>query len=223
MMNSEKDVISREEWEKNLGDVRIRKKDMNELVMNFLVTKGFVLTAEIFHKESGTEPEIDLATMSTRAALIQAIYCGKLEKAVQILNSSYSEVVSAHPELLFSLQQQKLIELIRRGSIEEALQFCREYVAPLCLENPNLRERLERTISLLGYKDPSSCYLAELLDRSQVLKTANEVNQAILSSQGNEKDPKLSSLLKRLLSVQNELDKLFAYPYVDLSSGILKH
>jgi len=48
-------VITREEWEKKLNNVKIRKEDMNKLVMNFLVTEGFVDAAEKFRKESGTE------------------------------------------------------------------------------------------------------------------------------------------------------------------------
>jgi hypothetical protein len=48
-------VITKEEWEKKLNDVKIRKEDMNKLVMNFLVTEGYVDAAEKFRMESGTE------------------------------------------------------------------------------------------------------------------------------------------------------------------------
>jgi len=50
-----KKLITREEWEKKLSDVKIRKEDMNKLVMNFLVTEGYVEAAEKFRMESGTE------------------------------------------------------------------------------------------------------------------------------------------------------------------------
>lgn len=50
-----KKVITREEWEKKLSDVKIAKEDMNRLVMNFLVTEGYVDAAEKFKNESGTE------------------------------------------------------------------------------------------------------------------------------------------------------------------------
>lgn len=50
-----KKVITKEEWEKKLNDVKIRKEDMNKLVMNFLVTEGYVDAAEKFRMESGTE------------------------------------------------------------------------------------------------------------------------------------------------------------------------
>ena len=48
-------MITREEWDKKLNDVKIRKEDMNKLVMNFLVTEGYVEAAEKFQMESGTE------------------------------------------------------------------------------------------------------------------------------------------------------------------------
>lgn len=50
-----KKVITKEEWKKKLDDVKIRKEDMNKLVMNFLVTEGYVDAAEKFRMESGTE------------------------------------------------------------------------------------------------------------------------------------------------------------------------
>lgn len=55
MQATSKKVITREEWEKRLSDVKIRKEDMNRLVMNFLVTEGYVEAAEKFRMESGTD------------------------------------------------------------------------------------------------------------------------------------------------------------------------
>ncbi|RZC80486.1 hypothetical protein C5167_043059, partial [Papaver somniferum] len=54
-MSTSKRVITREEWEKKLNEVKIRKEDMNKLVMNYLVTEGYVEAAERFKMESGTE------------------------------------------------------------------------------------------------------------------------------------------------------------------------
>lgn len=55
MKAASKKLITREEWEKKLSDVKIRKEDMNKLVMNFLITEGYVEAAEKFRMESGTE------------------------------------------------------------------------------------------------------------------------------------------------------------------------
>ncbi|MBA0598775.1 hypothetical protein Gorai_008522, partial [Gossypium raimondii] len=120
--------------------------------------------------------------------------------------------------------------------IEEALEFAQEELAPRGEENQSFLEELERTVSLLVFKDVSNCPVRELLDISQRLKTANEVNAAILTSQSHEKglntinnirslsleivhyffssDPKLHSLLKMLIWAQNQLDEKATYPRI---------
>lgn len=64
MQATSKKVITRDEWEKKLNDVKIQKEDMNKLVMNFLVTEGYVDAAEKFRKESGTERILFMYMMS---------------------------------------------------------------------------------------------------------------------------------------------------------------
>jgi len=54
-MATSKKMITREEREKKLNAVKLRKEDMNTLVMNFLVTEGYVEAAEKFQRESGTK------------------------------------------------------------------------------------------------------------------------------------------------------------------------
>lgn len=55
VQSTSKKVITKEEWEKKLKNVIIRKEDMNMLVMNYLVTEGYIEAAEKFRIESGTE------------------------------------------------------------------------------------------------------------------------------------------------------------------------
>ncbi|KAG6755980.1 hypothetical protein POTOM_039394 [Populus tomentosa] len=217
-----KKVIPREEWEKKLNDVKIRKEDMNKLVMNFLVTEGYVDAAEKFQMESGTE-HIDLATITDRMAVKKAVQCGNVEDAIEKVNDLNPEILDTNPQLFFHLQQQRFIELIRNGKVEEALEFAQEELAPRGEENQSFLEELERTVALLAFEDVSSCPVGGLLDISQRLKTASEVNAAILTSQSREKDPKLPSLLKMLLWSQNQLDEKAVYPRInDLSTAKLE-
>lgn len=51
---------------------------------------------------------------------------------------------------------------------------------------PTFLEDLEKTVALLAFEDVSKCPVAELLDESQRVKTASEVNAAILTSQSHE-------------------------------------
>ncbi|XP_026410788.1 protein GID8 homolog isoform X1 [Papaver somniferum] len=214
-MSTSKKVITRVDWEKKLNDVKIRKEDMNKLVMNFLVTEGFVEAAEKFKMESGTEPDIDLATITDRMAVKKAVQCGNVDDALEKVNDLNPEILDTNPQLFFHLQQQRLIELIRNGKVEEALEFAQEELAPRGEENETFLEELERTVALLAFEDFSNCPVGELLDISQRLKTASEVNAAILTSQSHEKDPKLPSLLKMLIWAQNQLDEKSTYPGIN--------
>lgn len=45
------------------------------------------------------------------------------------------QILDTNPQLFFHLQQQRLIELIRNGKIEEALEFAQEELAPRGEEN----------------------------------------------------------------------------------------
>ncbi|KAK2644150.1 hypothetical protein Ddye_019345 [Dipteronia dyeriana] len=247
-MATSKKVITREEWEKKLNDVMIRKEDMNKLVMNFLVTEGYVDAAEKFRMESGTEPDIDLATITDRMAVKKAVQCGNVEDAIEKVNDLNPEILDTNPQLFFHLQQQRLIELIRNGKVEEALEFAQEELAPRGEENQSFLEELEKTVALLAFEDVSNCPVGDLLDISQRLKTASEVNAAILTSQSHEKgcfwskcmssgtcalfthiyagdsnDPKLPSLLKMLIWAQSQLDEKAVYPRInDLSTATLE-
>lgn len=222
-MASGKKVITREEWEKKLSSVNVRKEDMNKLVMNFLVTEGYVEAAEKFRFESGTEPDTDLSTITDRMAVKMAVQCGNVEDAIEKVNDLNPEILDTNPQLFFHLQQQRLIELIRNGKVEEALEFAQEELAPRGEENQSFLEELERTVALLAFEDASKFPVGELLDISQRLKTASEVNAAILTSQSHEKDPKLPSLLKMLIWAQNQLDEKAVYPRInDLSTAALE-
>ncbi|RZC50807.1 hypothetical protein C5167_019225 [Papaver somniferum] len=134
-MSTSKRVITREEWEKKLNEVKIRKEDMNKLVMNYLVTEGYVEAAERFKMESGTEPLVDLASITERMAVKKALHCGDIEDAIEKVNDLNPEILDTNPQLFFLLQQQKLIELIRNGKTEEALEFAQEELAPRGEEN----------------------------------------------------------------------------------------
>ncbi|KAK4485213.1 hypothetical protein RD792_007840 [Penstemon davidsonii] len=221
-MATSKKLITKQEWEKKLADVKVRKEEMNKLVMNFLVTEGYVEAAEKFRLESGTE-HIDLATITDRMAVKKAVQSGNVVDAIEKVNDLNPEILDTNPQLFFHLQQQRLIELIRDGKVEEALEFAQEELAPRGEENQSFLEELERTVALLAFEDVTNCPVRDLLDISQRLKTASEVNAAILTSQSHEKDPKLPSLLKMLIWAQNQLDEKATYPRInDLSTAALE-
>uniref|UniRef100_A0ACD5VMN2 Uncharacterized protein n=1 Tax=Avena sativa TaxID=4498 RepID=A0ACD5VMN2_AVESA len=222
-MASSKKVVTRDEWERKLREVEIRKEDMNRLVMNFLVTEGLADAADRFRLESGTQPDIDLASITDRMEVKRAVQSGNVKEAIEKLNNLNPTILDTNPQLYFHLQQQKLIELIRVGKINEALEFAREELAPRGEENQVFLEEIEKTVALLVFEDVKNCPYGELLDVSHRLKTASEVNAAILTSQSHEKDAKLPSLLKMLIWTQEHLNEKAVYPQINnLSTAVLE-
>lgn len=213
-MTSSKKTIALQEWEQKLNDVKIKKEDMNRLVMNFLVTEGYVKAAQMFEQESGTPPGIDLGSITDRMEIRRAVQSGNVEEAIEKVNDLNPEILEERSELFFHLQQQRLIELIRQGKTEEALEFAQEYLAPHGEENPEFLGELERTVALLAFEDAKNSPVADLMDVAQRQKTASELNAAILSSQCQEEEPKLPHLLKMMIWSQNRLQDKVSFPQV---------
>jgi hypothetical protein len=259
VQSNNKKRISAEEWQRRLRDVRIRKEDMNRVVMNFLVTEvrevrdfagqkhdklvlpklyckldcnpaltsnlqrqqqalawrgrhrsamcpcgssslsacplscqGYVDAARVFERESGTAPGVDLDQITDRMNIRKAVQRGDVEQvgwqrhavplrlqhraqgfskppdgwlagcpspagqglcqllpchvhttclhaprvrvplqAIEQVNDLDPEILEEQQELFFHLQQQRLIELIRQGQLQEALEFAQVWGAAL--------------------------------------------------------------------------------------------
>lgn len=155
----------------------------------------------------------------------------------------FLQILDTNPLLFFHLQQQRLIELIRGGDIATALQFASEELAPRAEEHPDLLPELERTMALLAFELPRSgnsssstavvgrkgttntpleapSHIAELLQPAQRLRTAGELNAAILASQSQGREPKLPTLLKMLSYSEgvlgNSSEGKVTFPHLDL-------
>ena len=58
------------------------------------------------------------------------------------------QILDTNPQLFFHLQQQRLIELIRNGKVDEALEFAQEELAPRGEENVILSFLLQYFVRL---------------------------------------------------------------------------
>nr|CAG8523536.1 7905_t:CDS:2 [Entrophospora candida] len=197
------------DWVKKLSEVKIDKSDLNKLIMNYFVIEGYKDAAETFSQECGISPSIDVDSINDRMNIKNAIQNGNVEEAIERVNDLNPEasILDTNPKLYFHLQQQRLIEYIRQGRVSEALEFAQDELAPLGEENPEFLEELERSMALLAFDDTTTSPVGDLLHPSQRLRTASELNAAILTSQSQEKDPKLPNLLKMLVWAQDELDE----------------
>lgn len=77
-----------------------------------------------------------LCLPASAACVIAHVRCARWPpcRAVQVLETS--------PGLFFHLQQQRLIELIRGGETEAALDFAQEYLAPLAEDQSAFLEEM---------------------------------------------------------------------------------
>lgn len=118
--------------------------------------------------------------------------------------------------MYFRLQQQKLIEFVRQGKIAEALEFAQAELAPRGEESPEFLSELEKTMALLAFDASPAAppSIMDLLSPAQRLKTAGEVNAAILESFSQGKTAKLVGLLKLLCWAEGLLDERAEYPKV---------
>lgn len=119
-----KKSVPLDEWRKKIAAVHVSKDDMNYLIMNYLVVEGYAEAAKAFQEESGTEPGVDFEALAERNAIRKAVQAGSIEEAIERVNDLNPEILEERQQLSFHLQQQRLIELIRRGAVEEALEFC---------------------------------------------------------------------------------------------------
>ncbi|KAL0951309.1 hypothetical protein HGRIS_008016 [Hohenbuehelia grisea] len=217
VLMTSKVTISKDEWERMLHEVPVTKNDLNRLIMDYLATEGYKPAAEAFSQEAGISPPVDFESIESRMEIREALQRGDVEEAMVKVNDLNPEILETNPALYFHLQQQKLIELIRQGRVQEALQFAQEELALRGEESPEFLGELERTMSLLAFESAPTApaQISELLSTGQRMKTAGEVNAAILESLGQGKEVKLLLLLKLLSWGEPLLENKADFPRVD--------
>ncbi|KAF8168198.1 CTLH/CRA C-terminal to lish motif domain-containing protein [Crassisporium funariophilum] len=189
--------------------------------MDYLVIEGYKSAAEEFSQEANLTPPVDFESIESRMDIREALQRGDVEDAITRVNDLNPEILDTNPTLYFKLQQQKLIEFIRHGRIHEALQFAQEELAPRGEESPEFLSELERTMALLAFDSAPNAppAIAELLSPAQRMKTAGEVNAAILESLSQGKEVKLVGLLKLLCWGETMLEEKADFPKLNVTGG----
>ncbi|KZV57577.1 hypothetical protein F511_03037 [Dorcoceras hygrometricum] len=194
-------------WKRELQAAKVRKEDMNKLVMNFLASEAWTRAVEEFRVESGTNTDIDLATVTDRMEVKKAVQTGCIADAVEKVNNIDPEIFNKNPRALFILHIQFFIELLRDGNVEkmvEAMTFAQDKLAPMAEKNGFL-EDFERAFSLLVLGKGSGSPFRHLLRTSQRFETAIDVNEAILISHKNEKAVHVEGGMRRGWGTWEEL------------------
>ncbi|BET03498.1 RanBPM_CRA [Nesidiocoris tenuis] len=199
---------SKEQWNCRLEAMQVQRSTMNKLIMNYLVTEGFKEAAEKFQEESGVEPPLTLSLMDNRIRVREAIQAGRTQEAIRLVNELYPELLDNDRYLYFRLQQLHLIELIREGKDEEALDFAQTQLSEAGESEPTILIQLEKALALLAFEEPSQSPFSHLLNMKQRHKVASEVNTAILKTEFHSStEPKMYALVKLIMWAQDELTK----------------
>jgi hypothetical protein len=220
MTNAARRSVPAAEWSARLEAVRASRADADRLVMDWLVTEGHAAAARAFAAEAGADPGADLDAAAAREGVRRAAAAGDVEAAVEAVNDLDPDVLEERPELVFRLQQQRLIELVRGGATAEALAYARARLAPRGEDAPALLEELERTVALLLFEDPAASPLGALLDPAQRRRAARELNAAVLQAQGRPREARLPALLKLLDWLQAQLEEAADAPRLDLEARL---
>ncbi|CAF3897156.1 unnamed protein product [Adineta steineri] len=217
-------TATKTEWMEAIEQQRLERSTLNRLIINYLVTEGFKEAAEKFAEEAGISlSNVDLTSLDERLRIREAIESGRIQEAINLINTKAPELLDQNRQLAFHLKQQHLIELIRSNLIDEALTYAQIHLAEFAEEEIKMRQELEKTMALLVFDKPLESpygYLMQISHRQQV---ANEINSALLIYQNDESESDLSMLVRMATYMQEKLDnKQLRYPkLVDIASGKL--
>ena len=198
---------SHNKWEEKVKAYHLPRAELSKLVMEYLVKEGFKASVECFQAETGIDPGVNMAIMDDQIKIRQAVEAGDIQTAMELVNEVDPEILDTNSQLYFHLQQQQLLELIKKGDMERVIDYATTELSARGEENPEFLNELEQSLSLLAFADMSTCPFSELLQQSQKLKVVSELNSALLASQDQEATSKLSTLMKLVLWAQSQLEK----------------
>lgn len=144
-------TISRKKWDEELDKVDVSKRDLNLIILDYLIIEGFSDAALQFARETGLPLDIDQAAIQERMDIVDAVEDGKVEEAVRRVNEMDPEILDTNPTLLFQLHLLHLIELIRTDQVKAGLDFAAENLAPRGAQNPELLPDLQMVMGLLAF------------------------------------------------------------------------
>ncbi|KAF2838681.1 hypothetical protein M501DRAFT_1011478 [Patellaria atrata CBS 101060] len=205
---------TRHVFERRVEEIKPSKTDINSVIMDYLITEGYPHAAKTFAMESNIQNYGDRDSIEQRVAIRKAIHAGDIQSAIEKINDLNPQILDHDSSLHFALLRLQLIELIRtctstpNGDITPALTFATTQLAPRAPTNDTFLADLEKTMALLIFpRENLSPPLAGLLDSSLRQQVATRVNEAILLSQGKDREAKIKGLIKlRVWSEQKARD-----------------
>uniref|UniRef100_A0A182K8T0 CTLH domain-containing protein n=1 Tax=Anopheles christyi TaxID=43041 RepID=A0A182K8T0_9DIPT len=186
----------------------IKKESMNKLIANYLIGAGFKDAADKFSREANVSPKVNDCAMDFRCRIIETIRNGNALEAMDLVESFAPGLLEDDHWMTFRLQQLQLIELIRAGSIEDALHYAQAVPWECAARTLEATHEMERTLALLAFPTPHASPFGVLLEQCHRDRVACTVNEAILRLAGQEQPTaRMEQLFKLILWTEAELSK----------------
>ncbi|CAD8060240.1 unnamed protein product [Paramecium sonneborni] len=214
-MNSIQEKISALEWHQKQNTINIPKSLINQLVLNFFIVEGYRDAAIEFSKEAGIQFSTqELDQMIERIEIKKNILNGDIDSALEKVVHKNNNLI------LLKLKTQKLIELIKQNQIDQAIKYAQSEIISFLPDQPQLVEEIEKAITLIAFSDIKKNPLNHLLQNSQRIKVASEINQHLYKDNLGNDEAKLRTLMKLLQWAQEQLTSEIQYPLlVEISKG----
>jgi len=174
------------------------RQDLNAAVLEFLVAQGMKDAAVAFRDEAGLSVDLDVDSIERRREIVEKIQKGEIPEMLDTLPIEDERVA-------FELNNQALIEFIRRGETMRALSHARNHMRTILNSesdvNEERRSRLERSMGLLAFENPeTSSPDSSLFDQCERDRVASLVNRTLL-----QREPKLCKLMKLMNWTQHQI------------------
>jgi len=192
----------------HLGYIDISKTFLQE-VKNEQVNESLVNN---FNKVE-TISTIDENNLKIRQQIRKYLISGDIDSAIKLTNLNFPKVFTKNEEILFKLNCNKFIQLIKKIQIDEAIEFGQS-LREKYNENSKFQEFLNDIFSLLAFENPKESEFGFLLNDDELLKISDELNSEILKSLGKSSISNLEKLIKHnksllhILNEKNQLDSL---------------
>ncbi|KAK0659084.1 Uncharacterized protein DIS24_g4242 [Lasiodiplodia hormozganensis] len=214
-------------FHRRVDEIKPSKSDINHVIMDYLVSEGYPMAAKRFALEANIPHSAEPQSIQERVDIRNAIHAGNIESAIHKINDLNPQILDHDPALHFALLRLQLIELIRKcmsspnADITPALTFATSELAPRAPTNQEFLEDLERTMALLIFPPENLAPpLAQLLDPSLRQTVATRVNEAILASQGANREARIKQLVRLRAWSENKAKEARKHIPANLSLGL---
>eukprot|EP01090_Pellita_catalonica_P011041 TRINITY_DN22520_c0_g1_i1.p1 TRINITY_DN22520_c0_g1~~TRINITY_DN22520_c0_g1_i1.p1 ORF type:complete len:245 (+),score=43.31 TRINITY_DN22520_c0_g1_i1:52-786(+) len=185
------------------ASIKVSADDVRKIVLRYLILKGHSETAMALLREArleGTE-EKNLEKIKERKQIVGLVKGGDVGKGIELVNKHFPKLFAENLKIAFKMYSQEWIELIRKGNIEEALLYAQNNFTHFDSAESPYFHSLQEILPLIAYEHPAESPAADHFSVESRLKLAEELNTAILMSQGI----RASNDLQRLLHLSTLL------------------